>query len=163
MSVLCADTDESVADGRPRCFLHIPKSGGLSICTALETALPPGALAPQRFDTSTFCDFNDFELLRPEIRAMIATTPSMVRSLGQYRAVCGHFSLSTLSQITDRSFIATVLREPRTRLLSLYVYWRVSGIDDLVAPYRATEHAQRPLSEFLSEPLLAPVVDNQIC
>ena len=167
MDVLCADTEGSVAgrvaDGSPRCFLHIPKSGGLSICTALEATLPPGALAPQRFDTSTFCDFDDFDLLRPEIRTQIATDPSTVRSLGRYRAVCGHFSLRTLSQITDCSLIATVLREPRSRLLSLYAYWRTPGIGDLVAPYSATTHARRPLSEFLAEPLLAPVIDNQIC
>ena len=32
-----------------------------------------------------------------------------------------------------------------------------------MAPYNADAHAQRPLWEFLSEPLLAPAIDNQVC
>jgi hypothetical protein len=147
----------------PKCFLHIPKSGGMSIQTALEVALAPGSLAPQRLDASTFCDFNDFELLSPKMRVQIAASFAEIQSLRRYQTVSGHFSLTTLLQIASASSITTVLREPRTRLLSLYLYWRTPGIGDPWAPYRASEHAQRPLSEFLSEPRLAPAVDNQMC
>jgi hypothetical protein len=147
----------------PKCFLHIPKSAGESIHSALHAALPPGTLAPQRLDSSVFCGFEDFELLRPEVRALIAANPRDVQALGQYQVVSGHFSLPTLLQISDAQSISTVLREPRSRLLSLYMYWRIPGISDLLAPYRASEHAHRPLSEFLSIPLLAPAIDNQVC
>lgn len=150
-------------DASPTCFLHIPKSGGVSIHTALEAALAPGSLAPQRFDTSVFCDFNDFELLCPEARTQVAVSLDEVYSLRRYRAVSGHFSLTTLLQVAPASSITTVLREPRTRLLSLYMYWRTPDLGDFWAPYRVTEHARRPLSAFLSEPRLAPVIDNQLC
>jgi hypothetical protein len=120
-------------------------------------------LAPQRIDSSLFCGFEDFDLLRPEARAQVAANLSEVQSLGRYRAVSGHFSLATLLQITDAASVSTVLREPRARLLSLYIYWRTPGINDFLAPYNAGEHAQRPLLEFLSESLLAPTIDNQIC
>lgn len=147
----------------PKCFLHIPKSAGESIHSALRAALPPGTLAPQRLDSSVFCGFDDFELLRPEARAQIVANLREVQELRQYRAVSGHFSLPTLLQISDAPSIATVLREPRSRLLSLFMYWRIPGIGDLLAPYRASEHAHRPLSEFLSMRLLAPAIDNQVC
>ncbi len=147
----------------PKCFMHIPKSGGSSIHAALEAALSPGSLAPQRFDTSLFCDFGDFHLMRPETRSRIVTSPEEVRSLGQYRAVSGHFSLPTLLQVADAPSIATVLREPRARLLSLYMFWRTPAVGELMLPYDADAHAQRPLWEFLSEPLLAPSIDNQVC
>ncbi len=147
----------------PTCFLHIPKGAGSSIHSALEAALPPGSLAPQRFDSSVFCDFDDFELLRPEARARIAANPPEVQSLRRYRAISGHFSLTTLLEIADASSISTVLREPRARLLSLYMYWRTPDIGDFWAPYSATEHAHQPLSAFLSELRLAPAVDNQVC
>jgi hypothetical protein len=147
----------------PKCFLHIPKSGGSSIHSALQAALPPESLAPQRVDLSLFCDFEDFELMQPEARAQIAATSDEARSLAHYQAVSGHFSLDTLLQITDISSICTVLREPRTRLLSLYMYWRTPGTTEFWAPYRAADYAQRPLWEFLSEPILAPAIDNQVC
>jgi hypothetical protein len=164
MSADTHPTESGFAPGTsPRCFLHIPKSAGSSVHSALEAALPPGSLAPQRIDLSTFCDFEDFDLLRPEARRRITTNAREVHALGQYPAVSGHFCLPTLLQVAKASSISTVLREPRARLLSLYMYWRMPGIYDFMAPYSAHEHAQRPLWEFLSEPLLAPIIDNQIC
>jgi hypothetical protein len=151
------------ADVSPKCFLHIPKSAGSSIHSALQMALPPGSLAPQRADSSIFCDFEDFELMRPEARSQLAVDQPEVQSLGRYRAVSGHFSLATLLQITDTSSICTVLREPRARLLSLYLYWRTPGTTEFWAPYDTAEYARRPLWEFLSEPILAPAIDNQVC
>ncbi len=147
----------------PCCFMHIPKSGGVSIHTALEFALPSNYLAPQRFDTSVFCDFNEFDSLCPETRAEIAVTEDEKKLLATYPAVSGHFSLPTLSQITEPSSIVTILREPRARLISLYIYWRIPEIYERWNPYRVDMHALRPLAEFLSEPRLAAVTDNQIC
>jgi hypothetical protein len=147
----------------PKCFLHIPKSAGGSIHLALEEALSPGSLAPQRFDSSLFCDFDDFDSLRPEARSQVVTNSRELQSLGRYRAVSGHFSLTALLQIADASSISTVLREPRTRLLSLYMYWRTPNIGDFWTPYRVTEYAQRPFSAFLSESRVAQTVDNQVC
>lgn len=147
----------------PKCFLHIPKCAGMSIHAALQAALPVGSLAPRRFDRSVFADFHDFELLPEEARNLIAVDRRETQALGKFRVVSGHFSLPTLLQITDPLSISTVLREPRTRLLSLYAYWRVPGIHDLWSPYRTADHAQRPLGEFLSQPRIASVIDNQIC
>lgn len=144
-------------------FLHIPKSGGSSVVAAIERTLSVGSLAPQRLDRSILCDFEDFELLRPEARAQLALDCDEIRSLANYQVVAGHFSLDTLLQTAPASSIFTVLREPRARLLSLYLYWRAPGIGDFWEPYRAPVHARRPLAEFLSEPILAPVIDNQIC
>lgn len=147
----------------PRCFMHIPKSGGMSIHAALESALPSDYFAPQHFDTSVFCAFNEFDSLCPETRAEIAATEDEREILGTYNVVSGHFSLPTLSKITDPSSVVTILREPRTRLISLYVYWRIPEIYERWNPYRVDMHALRPLSAFLSEPSLAAVTDNQIC
>ncbi len=101
--------------------------------------------------------------MRPEARSQLAVDQPEMQSLGRYRAVSGHFSLATLLQITDTSSICTVLREPRARLLSLYMYWRTPGTTEFWAPYDTAEYARRPLGEFLSEPVLAPAIDNQVC
>ncbi len=147
----------------PKCFLHVPKSGGSSVHAALELALPPGSLAPRRFDSAFSGTAEDVALLRRETRDLIAFEPHEVRELGRYRAVSGHFALDTLLQVTDAGSVATVLREPRARLLSLYLYWRVPGIGDSWAPHKTPEHAHRPLQEFLAEPKLGPMIDNQVC
>lgn len=147
----------------PTCFLHVPKSAGLSILAALKVALPPGSLAPQSFDTSLFCDFNDIEILPPDIRSMIAVGSREIEAMSSYRAIAGHFCLGNLLKLTDARSICTILREPRTRLLSFYMYWRIPDIGELWTPYRPELHALRPLREFLAEPYLAPVIDNQLC
>lgn len=151
------------AEASPKCFMHIPKSAGSSMHAALETALPPGSLAPQRFDRSVFCAFDAFDRLSTEIRSRIAANSSEIDALNGYDAVSGHFALPTLLRITDAWSIATVLREPRARLLSLYTYWRNPDISSLWAPYSANLHAFRPMWEFLSEPSVAPMTDNQLC
>ncbi|HVR05898.1 MAG TPA: hypothetical protein VMS02_07630 [Solirubrobacteraceae bacterium] len=81
----------------------------------------------------------------------------------RYPAVSGHFSLPSLLEITVPSAIATVLREPRARLVSLYTYWRTPHIFDPWLPYTLEQVVLAPLGEFLANPLLAPAVDNQIC
>ena len=80
-----------------------------------------------------------------------------------YRAVSGHFSLSTLLQIAPASAIGTILREPRARLLSLYSYWRTPNVFDAWLPYSLEEHALKPLDRFMAEPRVAAAVDNQVC
>ncbi|HEX4114932.1 MAG TPA: hypothetical protein VHY18_03565 [Solirubrobacteraceae bacterium] len=143
--------------------MHIPKSAGTSIHAAIEAALPDGSLAPQRMDTSLFCDFDDFGLLREPVRNLIAVNDHEVRSMERYTAISGHFSLTTLLQVSTPSEIGTVLREPQARTLSLYFYWRTATIFDSVLPYKAHEYAVAPLARFMNEPCVAPVIDNQIC
>jgi hypothetical protein len=147
----------------PRCFLHIPKCAGSSVHAALEAALPAGSLAPRRFDRAIFGDFVDFGLLRQHVRDMVAVDDEELRALAGYRAISGHFSLASLLRVADASSICTVLREPRARLLSLYIYWRVPGVVDFWAPWHMGDHARPPLCEFLAEPRLATQIDNQIC
>lgn len=155
---LSADEGDS-----PRCFMHIPKSAGMSFHASLEAALAPGSLCPRRMDTSTFCDFHHFDLLPSATRELIAASDDEIRSMRRFPAVSGHFSLISLLQITQASRIGTILREPRARVLSLYMYWRIPKIFDHVLPYSVEEYALKPLVAFLSEPRLAPAIDNQVC
>ena len=131
---------------------------------ALEAALPPGSLAPWRFDRLQF-NPDDLELLRPEARALVMPTLEDERALGGYRAVAGHFSLATLLSVAPASAVCTVLREPRGRLLSIYTFWRTlrSADESPSPPYRVAATARRPLAECLSDRSLASAIDNQVC
>lgn len=148
----------------PRCFLHVPKSAGTSIRTSLERALPPGAVGPKRQDASHLCGFAALDRLEPAIRALLTADDDEIAGLADHAIVSGHFSLPTLLRIAPASSIATVLREPRARLLSHFAFWRLSSETRQVwRGYPALEHALRPLDEFLDEPQIAQATDNVVC
>ncbi|HEY5194345.1 MAG TPA: hypothetical protein VIJ39_10805 [Solirubrobacteraceae bacterium] len=135
----------------------------MSFHASLDAALAPGSLCPRRMDSSTFCDFHDFDLLQPATRELIAANYDEIGSMRRFPAISGHFTLTSLLQITQASAIGTILREPRARVLSLYMYWRIPKIFDHVLPYSVEEYALKPLAAFLSESRLAPAIDNQVC
>ena len=148
---------------RPHCFMHVPKCAGMSIHAALEAAFGPESVCPRRMDTTTFCEFHDFNLLQPPVRNLIAVDDDEIRAMRRFPVVSGHFALPALLEVTDAAYVGTILREPRARLLSLYMYWRIPKIFDHVAPYNLEEHSLQPLATFLSQETLAPATDNQIC
>jgi hypothetical protein len=145
--------------------MHVPKSAGTSVLVALERALSPDIISPKRQDMSLFCGgVSDAEMLDPGARALLVVDSGEIERLAEYPIVTGHFSLSTLLGITDAASIATVLREPRSRVLSNYAFWRLSSdLHHEWREYLALKHAQRPLDEFLAEPLVARATDNLVC
>lgn len=143
--------------------MHVPKCAGMSIHAALEAALPPGSVCPRRMDSATFCDFDDFDLLQPLVRDLIAVDDDEISAMRRFPVVSGHFALPALLKITDAAYIGTILREPRARVLSLYMYWRIPKIFDHVAPYSVERYALQPPAVFLSEKHLAAATDNQVC
>jgi hypothetical protein len=151
-------------DGPPTCLLHVPKAAGTSMRIAIQRALPHGALAPWHSEPAVYADFSRFDEMKDPFRSTIALNEEHFAALGAHAAVFGHFTLSTLLRLSEPSSIGTVLREPRSRLLSHYAYWRTEpGLAERVAPYHMPEHAQRRLDEFLAEPRIARQTDNIVC
>jgi hypothetical protein len=146
------------------CFMHVQKCAGSSVRAMLEAALPPGSLSPRRIDRANFASFDDFGGLSPEARASVVVDEADFRELAAYPAVCGHLSLPTLAALAPPSRIATILREPRARLLSYYLHLRFSvALRTIWAHYGVHRPAERPLPEFLSEASLATTIDNRVC
>jgi hypothetical protein len=148
----------------PRCFLHVPKSAGSSFHELLLRAYPEqGAVSPRRCDTTGFANFSDFSALGA-IRATIAVDEGELAELAEFEVVSGHFAVPHLLQITTPDRIATIFREPRTRLISLYAYYRLSPwLLEAWHPYDIMLHGRRPLDEFLADESLAVETDNQGC
>ncbi len=132
---------------------------------ALEASFPEGSIAPRRGDVSPFCQFTDFDRLDAPARALIAVDDAEISELRDYDVVSGHFSLPTLLGLTPAANIATVLREPRARLLSVYMFLRLTPIIDFWGPYgrEVMVRAWRSLEACLSDPVVARTTDNQIC
>jgi hypothetical protein len=95
---------------------------------------------------------------------MVVITDAEIASLSDYAALIGHFSLPTLLQVTETPSVATLLREPRARLLSHYAFWRLSaGTPGAWRGLPSLDHAVGPLVDFLAEPLVAQNTDNLFC
>ncbi len=148
----------------PACFMHVPKTAGISLRAALASALPPHSIAPQLMDPAALGGFRDFDLLSPEVRQIVAATPAELDGLGHHAAIFGHFTLPNLLRHAPLERIATVLREPRSRIISHYLFFRFSGaIRTLWGPAALHKPAEASLQKFLLDPSAAHVTDNCVC
>ncbi|GAN75912.1 hypothetical protein [Acidisphaera rubrifaciens] len=142
-------------------FMHIPKTAGTSLVLALRRALAPAA-SVGGFDASLFGDYADFDTFDAPTRAAIHLRP---HDLPPADFVAGHFALSTLMGRYPRARLLSVLREPRSRLLSLWLFWR-SHSDEQLAGWGTwadrVRLARLPLAAFLRAPAVACQTDNMI-
>ena len=141
-------------------FMHIPKSSGISTAQAIVDAVKP-----QRtffgFARSFFGAFDAFDTIAPDIRALVHFSPdTLPRGEPVIRA---HMALSTLRAAYPGGRFMTVLREPRCRLFSHYLFWRGFTAEQL-APWGAwaaySRIAEQPLDTFLTDPRIACQTDN---
>jgi hypothetical protein len=144
----------------PLIFLHIPKSSGIAVTHALLTVeRPPRVFFG--FDQAFFGGFTDFESVAPENRQYIHLSPETLPRDEQF--VRAHMSLSTLLAAYPQGRFVTVLREPVSRVLSHFAFWRgFSAPQDAAWGSWATRHegARGTLEAFLQAPMLACQVDN---
>lgn len=85
-------------------FLHIPKTAGQSVHTALVNAYGQEAVCPARVNHQLY--------------------PMSIKELNRYQVFSGHLDWSLLDCIEGPKYVFTVLREPQDRILSFYFYLR---------------------------------------
>jgi Sulfotransferase family len=145
---------------RPVAFMHIQKTGGNSLSEALSGALKPRA-AFGAFDRFLFGDFADFESMSEESRSKILFTSRDLPPNLDF--LVGHMSFSAMSQAYPRAQFITVLREPMSRLISLWLFSR-STTDRYLEPWGkwadVVRQSHQPLKEFLRARSLACATDN---
>ena len=145
---------------RPLCLMHVPKAAGTSLAASLAVALSPTQVSGG-FDRVLFGDFAGFAGFAPAERQQIFQTPSALpREAG---LIAGHFSYATLRAAYPTGQLVTVLRDPFTRLMSLWLFWRrhtdahLAGLGGWADSVRL---ARLPLAVFLSHPRIAAQTDN---
>ena len=84
-------------------FLHLPRTGGTTLHHLLTAAFPPEQVCPERF----------MRLRRWPLE-----------ELAPFRLFSGHFTISGVDRIPGEKRIATVLRDPRARVISTFQLWR---------------------------------------
>jgi hypothetical protein len=143
--------------------MHVPKTSGMAMTNLLSRALEIRQDIPQ-FDRSLFGPFSTFDTVAPAIREKIHSGNGLYAVKGA-ELIAGHLALSTLTGICEEANLVTVLREPRSRVLSLWLYWR-SYSDHQLAPWgdwaACVKRAREPLAAFLGYPQIACQTDNLI-
>jgi len=143
--------------------MHVPKCSGTSLIQALLAA----GIAPpvfSGFDRTLFGDFAAFESIGGEVRKSIYLDENDLPKAMDF--VAAHMSFSTLSRGFPAGQLLTLLREPTSRLLSLWLYWRSHTDDQLLRWGREwgdrVRHSRRPLVDFLRTREVACQTDNQL-
>lgn len=145
---------------RPLAFMHIPKTAGTSLVAALVQAIEPKTLV-NGLDGVLFGDFHGFASFQAELRAHIYLSPDAMP--GDADLIAGHIGYASLRRRFPTAQLVTVLREPFSRILSHWLFWR-GNTEEMLAPWGSwadrVRHSYRPLAQFLSMPMLACQIDN---
>lgn len=108
-----------------------------------------------------FGSFNAFDTILVSDWTRLYFHPSDLPSDGDF--VAGHMAFSTLSRAYGTANRLTVLREPISRILSHWLFWRALPDDQLAMWGKWAGYllqARRPLAEFLSCKDIACQTDN---
>lgn len=144
----------------PIIFLHIPKTAGTSIRRAVQVATC-AASAGEGFDLCTFG--NAFENRKENLPYRNSFYLNPGEFPNNISFFSGHIALSSLKAAYPTSSIFTILREPRSRILSTWLFWR-SLPDSVLAPWSEWGDrlavARDTLSHFLTDPRIACQTDN---
>lgn len=141
-------------------FVHLPKCGGTATTNALRRALKPRS---EYFghSISTFGHFEAFETCSDACLKTIVREASDLPPGADF--VCGHLQYQFTRQAYPDHRFLLLMREPRSRLVSHWLYWR-SNSDEVLAPWGEwgewVKSARQDFAEFLSDPRGFSQTDN---
>ena len=145
---------------KPVAFFHVPKTGGSALDSAFRRAMG-NPTTIQGFDLSLFGTYDGFSgWSANQVRRMVFSPDDLD---AEARYISGHLSVPTILNKYPDAQLVTLLREPFSRLLSHWVYWRRVCQDDLSGFGTWADRLRlslRPLYEFISTPSIACQTDN---
>jgi hypothetical protein len=92
-------------------FLHVPKTGGISLVTYLSTLFRQDEICPPPPGEGRW-------------RSADGRWHYSEADLESYRLFTGHFDVDFIDMVDPTGLKITILREPRARLVSMYDFWR---------------------------------------
>jgi hypothetical protein len=144
----------------PLVFTHIPKTAGTSLREAVVASLKPEVVF-NGFGRAALGSFSDVDSLHPSIRRLIALDPAELPADAQF--ISGHIAPSETRARFPEADHFTVLREPRVRLVSNWLFARAHSDFNLrrwggLATWMRA--ARSDLSDYIDNPHVAAHVDN---
>lgn len=146
---------------RPLLLLHIPKSAGSSLADSINDAIHPQFPVIGGLDTILFGAYDSFHEFSATEKLRIYVGENKLPAQADY--VTGHFSYNHLAAAYPHGQIITIMREPTSRLISLWLFWR-SHSDEQLAGLGSwgdvVKRARAPLRDFLKDPDIFCQTDN---
>lgn len=143
-------------------IVHVPKSGGTAVRNALS-GLPTVYDGPLYFDRAHFGTARLVDGVPRPNADKVASVAELAVVVETHRAVVGHYSAPTLLE-AGCTALAVQLREPRSRILSLYRFWEGQSDEERSSwglwGQELVALADLPLREFLRSAAVWPATDN---
>ena len=138
--------------GRSFSFLHFEKTAGISVASLLSELFHPLQI-----------DDDTVRAVAPHI--LSAFLPGQTEQRRQYAFVWGHYDLPALRRLDPARPVIAMLREPRSRILSLYHFWRSVDPELVAGGFWGADVAaaqQLGLLAFLrsDDPLIRNYIEN---
>jgi hypothetical protein len=153
---------ETMSPAAPLGIVHIPKTGGYAVRSALSAVCRLDE-SPAYHDAQLIAGTSIRDLPRPTQDTFV--TARQLREIGRGRQVLiGHYSAPTLVA-AGCAELAVQLREPRSRLLSLYRYWQSQqAIREEWGPWGLTAlgSSDLPFDKFITSPGVWPATSNAV-
>jgi hypothetical protein len=99
-------------------FLHLEKTAGTTLSTVLTDQFHPAQIDPDPDRTAA-----------PHMAAPFARRPAS--TIRRHALIYGHYDLPALKRLDAGRIVITMLREPASRILSLYYFWRSIDLDSV--------------------------------
>ena len=138
--------------GQSFSFLHFERTAGTSVANMLTELFHP-------------LQIHDDPERGTAPHVLSAFTPERNTLIQKHAFVWGHYDLPALQRLDPTRAVITVLREPRSRILSLYYFWK--SVDPALVASRAvgfnvTAAHQHDLLSYLraDDPLIRNYIDN---
>lgn len=145
-------------------ILHLIKGGGSAVREVVEQ-FSGSYTTPLYFDRQQFCSDRLLDGVSPGVIASLVDADTYRDVVRTHRVVMGHVSSATLVDAGCRS-LAIQVREPRSRLLSLYRYWQGQDQAQLAGWGRwgrtVVVTARSSVWEFLTSGSTWPATDNAL-
>lgn len=141
-------------------FVHLPKCAGTATTNALRRALEPRS-EYIGLSVSTFGHFEAFETCSDACKKTIVRDASDLPTHADF--VYGHLQFQFTKQAYPHHRFLMLMREPRARLVSHWLYWRSVSDEDLL-PWGEwgewVKSARQDFGAFLSDPRSFSQTDN---
>jgi hypothetical protein len=143
-------------------ILHVPKSGGTAVRNVLS-GMSEVYGGPLYFDRAHFGSERLVQGVPTPNAETVASTADIAAMVDTHRAVIGHYSGPTLLE-AGCTALAVQVREPRSRILSLYRFWEGQSEEERSGwglwGSELVASADLPLGAFLRSDAVWPATDN---